>query len=158
MATESEKKSKLIEMEGISIYGLTLSLWELFGEASFATSQSMGDYLLTFLEAESGLEIEGENPENILKEVTRLLTDEVGLIDEGKSEINGDRIKISCVNCGNANTSNALVAQGVQPFYCPVYSIVSSAMRERLGKKNRFAGRTWDEESKTCTLEIQLMQ
>ena len=158
MATELEKRNKLIEVEGISIYGLTLSLWELFGEASFATSQTMGEYLLTFLEAESGLEIEGENPENILKEVTRLLSDEVGLIDSGKSSIEGDRLSISCANCGSAQISNALEAQGVQPFYCPVYTIVSSAMRERLNKKNRFVGRKWDEETKTCTIEIQLMQ
>jgi hypothetical protein len=158
MATEMEKKEKLEEIEGLTIYGLALGMWELFGESSFATSQSIGEFLLTNFEAESGLEIEGETPEHILTEVARLLTDEVGLIQGGKTSMNGDTVTFTCQNCSFSKGSNALEGQGVQPFYCPVYNVTTAALRERLGKKSRFAGRTWDQATKTCTLKIQLMQ
>ncbi|TLN21080.1 hypothetical protein FDZ74_05195 [bacterium] len=158
MATEIQKKEKTEEIEGVTIFGLAHGMWELFGDASFATSIAIGDTLLARLERESGLEIQGETPEHILVELVRLFTDESEVMKSGKASLEGDRITFSCENCFFIEGTAALDKFGVQPFYCPVYNITTAAMRQRMGRKGRFVSRKWDEASKTCTLEIQLMQ
>lgn len=157
MATELQKKEKEEEVEAITIYGLAHGMWELFGDASFATSNTIGDLLLERMEKESGLEIQGESPEHILVELVRLFTDESDIMKAGKATINGDRITFECQKCFFTEGTKNLEKAGVQPFYCPVFNITSAAMRERMGKKNRFVSRKWDEASQTCTLEIQMM-
>lgn len=158
MATEIQKKEKTEEIEAITIYGLAHGMWELFGDASFATSNTIGDVLLDRMEKESGLEIQGESPEHILVELVRLMTDESDIMKSGKATVDGDKITFACEKCFFVEGTKALNQAGVQPFYCPVFNLTSAAMRARLGKKNRFLNRKWDEATQTCTLEIQLMQ
>ncbi len=158
MATEIQKKEKLEEIEGITVYGLATGMWELFGKSCFATSITIGDLLLARMEKESGLEIQGESPAHILVELVRLFSDKSDLIKSGKATLEGDRILFACEKCAFSRSTNELEKAGVQPFYCPVFNILSAAMRARMGKKNRFVSRKWDEATQTCTLEVQLMQ
>jgi hypothetical protein len=158
MATELQKKEKEEEIEAVTIYGLAHAMWELFGDASFATSNTIGDLLLARMERESALEIQGETPEHILVELVRLFCDESDILKGGKATIDGDRITFTCEKCFFREGTNNLEKAGVQPFYCPVFNITTAAMRQRMGKKNRFLSRKWDEASQTCTLEIQIMQ
>ena len=158
MATEKEKTEKMMEIEGLTIYGLAMGMWELFGESSFAATKIIGDLLLARMETNSGLEIQGESPENILAELVRLFTDEVGMFESGNAILEGDRILLSCKNCLGAEGCSEVQGKGVQPFYCPVYSIVTAALRTRQGKQSRFISRKWDESKQACILEIQVMQ
>lgn len=158
MATEIQKKERTAEIEGITIYGLAHGMWELFGDFSFATTGVIGQLLLDRMEQEAGLEINGEAPEHILTELVRLFTDEADMIHGGSATIEGDRILFSSHRCSFSDGSNALAEVGVQPFYCPIYNLTTAAMRARLDKRSRFISRKWDEETKTCVLEIQLMQ
>ena len=158
MATEKEKNEKMMEIEGLTIYGLAMGMWELFGESSFAATKIIGDLLLARMETNSGLEIQGESPENILAELVRLFTDEAGMFESGNAILEGDRILLSCKNCLGAEGCNEVQGMGVQPFYCSVYNIVTAALRTRQSKQSRFISRKWDESKQTCILEIQVMQ
>jgi hypothetical protein len=157
MATEIEKKEKLHEIESLTIYGLALGMWELFDDSSFATSRGIGEFLLTYIEAESGFDIEGNDPETIMKNIMHLLEDEVGMAHDTKSKMEDDHAIISCKDCSFSRGTNALEADGVQPFYCPIYNMVTSAMRDRLNKRSRFVKRLWDEDTQVCTLDIQIL-
>ena len=63
MATEDQKKERMLKVMNIAMYGLIDGLWDLFGESSFATVHSISDKILSMMEKEAGLEIAGENPE-----------------------------------------------------------------------------------------------
>lgn len=157
MATEEEKKQRLLKVFNISTYGLVKGLWDLFGESSFATINSVGDQILSVMEREAGLEIAGEKPEDILMEITRLLVDEIGTMSAGKVMVEGKRISIACTNCFLREATEWLERENVQPFACVPMNIAAAAMRKRLGVRHRVLGRTWDEATQTCTISFDLI-
>lgn len=158
MATEEKKKENMLEMIGITIYGLINGMWELFGDSSFATSGTIGAMMLARAQKESGLEIQGESAQDIVTELVRLAVDELGLFQGGKATLEGDRITIKGEKCSSCPICNPLQKNGVQPFSCAMLCMSTAAMQQGLGKKSRFVSRKYDEGTKTCTLEIQLMQ
>ncbi len=156
MATEEQKKQRLLKVFNIGMYSLIGGLWDLFGESSFATTQAIGDRILETMEKESGLEIEGENPEDIIQEIVRLLVDEVGTMSDGKVMIQDKSVSLACKECFLREATGWLEKDGVQPFACVPMNIAAAAMRKRLGIKHRLRGREWDSASQTCTIKFEL--
>lgn len=157
MATEAEKRTRLTKVFNIGMYSMINGLWELFGESAFATTHAIGDRILETMERESGLEIQGENPQDILTEVSRLLSDEVGTMSAGTVKMNGNKVEMACTECFLREATGWLEQEGVQPFACIPMNIAAAAMRKRLGIKHRVLGRDWDEVSQTCTIRFELM-
>ena len=158
MATEEQKKERLLKVFNIGMYSMVSGLWDLFGESSFATAQSIGDRILETMEKESGLEIQGENPQDIILEITRLLVDEVGTMSDGKVIMDGTSVSIACTECFLREATGWLEADGVQPFACIPMNIAAAAMRKRLNVKHRVVGRDWDADTQTCTIKFSLVQ
>lgn len=156
MATEEQKAERLVKVTNIAVYSLISGLWDLFGESSFATTQAIGDKILETLEKESGLEIHGENPQDIIQEIVRLLVDEVGTMSSGIVSFNENRVSLACQKCFLREATNWLEADGVQPFACIPMNIAAAAMRKRLGIKHHVMGRTWDPDTQTCTIKFEL--
>lgn len=158
MATEAEKRQRLLKVFNIGMYGMIKGLWDLFGDTSMATANSIGAMMLATVEKESGLEIAGENPEDILQEIVRLLVDEVGTMSAGTVTMNGDRVSIACKECFLREATGWLEAEGVQPFACLPMGLSAAAMRKRLGVKHRLLGRAWDQDTQTCTISFALIE
>lgn len=159
MATEEQKKERLLKVFNIAMYSLIQGLWDLFGESSFATLNTVGDRILQTIEKESGLEIQGENPKDILLEVSRLLADEIGTMKSGKVTMTEDgHVDMACEGCFLRQATDWLEKDGVQPFACVPMNIAAAAMRKRLGARHRVLGRQWDKNSQTCTIKFQLLQ
>ena len=76
MATEEEKKRNLARINAMIIYGLEKGLWDLLGESALAISAVVGVGMLEKLEQTMGLEIAGEEPQDILTEIGRIFVDE----------------------------------------------------------------------------------
>ena len=157
MATEMEKKKRLLSIFNIAMYGIIKGLWELFGEASFATVDVIGDQLLSMLEKEMGLEIQGEDPNDILLEIARLLVDEVGMMSACEPKLEDNRIQMACTECALREATAYLEEKGIQPFACIPMGVVAAAMRKRMNQKHRVLGRKWDEATQTCTIMFELM-
>jgi hypothetical protein len=157
MGTEEQKKKNLLKVFNIAMYGMVNGLWDLFGESSFATINSIGDKILSALEQDAGLEIAGETPEDILLEVVRLLVDEVGTMSDGSVKMDGKKVSIACQECFLRQATGWLESEGVQPFACVPMNISAAAMRKRLGTRHRVVGRQWDAETQTCTIEFELV-
>jgi hypothetical protein len=158
MVTEDQKKARLLKVFNVGMYGMIKGLWDLFGESSFATVHNVGKQMLEMMEQESGLEIAGENPEDILQEITRLLADEIGAISAGEVIIDGDAVALSCQDCFLHETTEWLEKDGIQPFACMPMNISAAAMSKRLGVRHRLRGRDWDEETQTCTIKFDLIE
>ncbi|MGC9397758.1 MAG: hypothetical protein ACP5HM_01325 [Anaerolineae bacterium] len=157
MATEETKKKRLRQVFNIMVYGLARGLWDLFGEASFATTNSIGDKVLEIMEQEMGLEIAGEDPESILIEIERLLVDEIGTMRSGRITIEGNLIRMACTKCVLREATKELEDAGVQPFACLPMTIAAATMRKRLGTRHRLLGRDWDPETETCTIKFEII-
>jgi hypothetical protein len=157
VATEFEKKKRLLRVFNLAIYGLAKGLWDLFGESSFATTTKIGDEVLTMMEKETGLEIQGENPEDILIEINRLLVDEIGTMSDGEVKLDGNKVSMSCTHCFLRQATMDLEEQGVQPFACVPMTLAAAAMRRRLGTRHRILGREWEPETETCTISFELV-
>lgn len=158
MATEEQKKQNLNRLIGITLDSLITGMWDLFGDSSFATSKTIGEQCLAIAEKEGGVEIQGESAEHILTEIFRVATDEVGFIEGGNGKYDNGRVTLNCEKCILAQLCNKMQEKSVQPYYCYLYCLTSAAIQERVGKKNRFVSRKWDAGSKTCSIEIQVME
>lgn len=157
MATEEEKKARLVKVFNIGMHGMIKGIWDLFGDTAFATVRPIGARILTTMEKESGLEIDGENPEDILQEIVRLLVDEIGTMSDGQVTIENDKVSMACQECFLREATAWLEAEGVEPFACLPMNIAAAAMQKRLGTKHRLLGRDWDAATETCTIKFQLV-
>ena len=72
MATEEAKKKNMMRLMTLMIGGMAKALYDLFGETAFATMTEVGKSLLTIMEDEMGLEIDSENPKDVIMEVGRI--------------------------------------------------------------------------------------
>ncbi len=157
MATEEEKKRNLARINAMIIYGLEKGLWELLGESALALSTTVGEGMLDAMEKTMGLEIAGEDPQDILTEIGRIFVDEIGIALKFDITREGDTVSLAVQNCVLLRTEADLVESGIQPFMCPYLNIAAAAMRKRLGVKSRISKIDVDTGGKRCTLCFEMI-
>jgi len=137
MATEEQKKVRQLKLFNEVIFGLSKGMWELFSEGAFGICAEIGEEIMEEMEHDMGLEIRGENPQDILTEIERIYVDEVGGAQAADIEIKGDRIDILIEDCILIHACTDLQKEDVKPFTCVPMMLVAAALRERLGLKER---------------------
>ena len=154
MASEEQKKTRQIKLFNEVIFGLCKGMWELLGEGAYATVTEIGEEILEEIEHDMGLEIQGENPEDMLTEIERLLVDELGACKKASLKIEGKRIDMVIEGDILQHSYLDLKKEGIQPFVCPSMMIASAALRERLGLKERLIGITVDDDKIDIAFEM----
>ncbi len=147
MATEEAKKQNTLRMAGMLMQVLAAEVWDTLGETSIALSRGMGDALLEMFEKEQGLEIAGENPEDVAREVDRIFCDELGFGKDITFEVNYEKKQaiVLVKGCINAQNTEKIIAAGARyNFTCPIMLVYSALMR-RSGEKGRVAIERWPE-------------
>ncbi len=157
MATEEEKKRNLARINAMIIYGLEKGLWNLLGESALALSTTVGEGMLEQMEQAMGLEIEGEEPQDILTEIGRIFVDEIGIAVGFGLTKQGDQVSLDVDHCVLLNVEEDLIASGIQPFMCPYLNIAAAAMRQRLGGKTQITKIEVDQENRRCSLRFELL-
>lgn len=131
MATEEKKKENRLRLTNLTLLSLAAGAWDTLGESVFALSGSMGEVILDVMEKEMGLEIAGENPQEVIMEIGRIFVDEFGFcsdIDVGGK--GADNLEIKVKNCINVPFTDKLVKAGVEkPFICPIKNACQAALR-----------------------------
>ncbi len=156
MATEEEKKRNLARINAMIIYGLEKGLWDLLGESALAVSATVGAGMLESMEKTMGLEIAGEEPQDILTEIGRIFVDEIGIALKFDIATEGDNVEFDVQNCILLKTEAELIEAGIQPFMCPYLNIAAAAMRSRLGVKARIDKIDVDIANKRCALCFEM--
>ncbi len=157
MATEEEKKRNLARLNAMIIYGLEKGLWDLFGESALATTNLVGKGMLELLEKSMGLEIAGENPQDMLTEIGRLFVDEFGIATDFDAAYEGDTADFCVQNCVLMKVEEDLIKAGIKPFVCPYLNIASAAMRQRLGERTAVSRFDVDTENRRCNLQFKMV-
>ncbi len=157
MATEEEKKRNLARMNAMIIYGLEKGLWDLFGESALATANTVGAGMLEILGKSMGLEIEGEDPQDMLTEIGRIFVDEYDIATACDILKSGDAIEMNVQNCVLMQVEKDLIAQGVKPFVCPFLNIAAAAMRRHSDVKTSISKFEVDTENRRCNLCFRMV-
>jgi len=156
MATDEQKKKNILRLTRLTLLGVSAGVWDLIGEGALGLSHEIGDILLPILEKEMGLEIVGEDPEQVLQEVGRLFVDEFGFAGNVDVTRDGDTLTMKVHTCSNRNFTDQLMAAGVsKPYICP-FLCVSDAVLDRMGEKAITTVEKW-EEGKGSILTFELI-
>lgn len=158
MATEEEKKRNLARMNAMIIYGLEKGLWDLFGEGALAVTNTVGEGMLEVMEKEMGLEIAGEDPQDILTEIGRLFVDEFDIARKFDMTLKDDAVDFAVEGCVLMRVEEDLVKSGIKPFVCPFLNIAAAAMRKRLGLKTAISKFSPDPSTHKCVLQFKLLK
>jgi hypothetical protein len=156
MATDEAKKANAQRMMMLSMKVLISEVWDTLGDSSIALADGMGDAVLAMMEKEQGLEIGGEDPAAIGKEIDRILVDEYGLANEVTLESDGTTFADTKISgCHNTQFCDQLVASGVKmPFICPVM-LVSASLLKQKGIKAHITYERW-QAGKGCIFHLKV--
>ena len=133
MATEEQKKKNIIRLMTLMISGMAKALYDLFGETAFATMNEVGKTTLTIMENEMGLEIDGEDPKDVLTEIGRIFTDEMGFIESFSTSQENNILTLTVNHCQGWNLTQSILETGVEiPFTCPIMNVCQAAL-SRMG-------------------------
>ena len=157
MATMEEKKLRQLRLFNDLVFGFAKGLYDLFGDSALATVDTIGEDILEEMEHELALEIHGENPQDILTEIERLLIDEYGLVKHAKLVIEGDEIDMICEGCLLWKCTKDLTAEGIPPYTCVPMMMASAALHKRLGRKARFVGLEQDMDKRLCDIDFHML-
>lgn len=137
MATEEQKKRQMVRVFSLMIEGLARGIYDLFEDSAYALMKSVGENLLGIMQKEMGLEIEGEEPADVLNELLRIWVDEIGFFEEASVEEIDNGWQIVGHNCKGWNLSQKLLESGVkEPFTCPIMNSMNAALG-KMGVKTR---------------------
>lgn len=157
MATEEQKKARMLKLMNDIVFGFGKGLYDLFGDSALATVDTIGEDIIEEMEHEMGLEIHGEDPKAILTELARMLEDEYGLFKDAKFEITEHEVDIYCERCELWHATQDMLAAGAPPFHCVPMMIAEAALHRRLGKKAKFVGIKQDKEKRICDIDFHLI-
>lgn len=158
MATEEQKKARMVRLFNMIIAGMAKGLYDLFGEAAVSVITPIGEELLEEMEQELGLEIQGENVQDILVEIERLLMDEYGMFKEGTFEIHPETHEVDIIITDSVlwHATAELHKASLPPLACAEMMIASAALRKRLGRKAKFVGLALDEKTRTIDVDFHM--
>jgi hypothetical protein len=150
MATDDAKKENALRMAAVMLQVLASEVYDTLGESSMALANGMGEATLAMFEKEQGLEVGGEDPIAIGKEIDRILVDEYGLAEEiviVPIETGVADMKIK--SCKSTFMCDKMVASGMKvPFTCPAMLTCKTALA-KMGFKEQITYDRW-QEGKGC--------
>jgi len=158
MATEEQKKARMVKLFNTVIAGMAKGLYDLFGPAAIGIVGPIGEEILEEMEQELGLEIHGEDPESILTEIERLLVDEYGLMKDCKIELNPTthEVDILVIEPVLWHAIEELESAGIPPLACVVMIVAEAALRKRLHRKSKFKGISLDREKRIVDIDFHM--
>jgi hypothetical protein len=134
MATEEQKKKNMMRLMTLMIAGMAKALYDMFGETAFATMSEVGKTTLEIMEKEMGLEVDGENPQDVITEIGRIFADEMGFVESFSTTTQGNEISLVVNRCQGWNLTQSILKTGVEiPFTCPIMNVCQAALI-RMGK------------------------
>jgi len=133
MATEEQKKIQLLRVFSMMALALAKNIYDALGETSYAMMRGVGIELLEILQKEMGLEIQGEEPEDVLNELMRIWVDEIGFIEESDVKKTDTGWTVTGHHCKSWALCQKILETGAkEPFTCPIMSTMRAAL-EKMG-------------------------
>jgi hypothetical protein len=155
MTTDQEKSSRREVMLGTLVFGITYGVWEMMEDSATALTPTIGKSLLPMLEQRLDLKIAGEKPVDVLTEVGRIFTDELGWAKGAKVTATDKAITIDLTEALDSAQMAEMAAKGMKFFSHPVMCVGVGALT-RMGVKCR-PSVVADAAAKTETITFELL-
>jgi len=137
MATEEAKKKQMVRVFSLMIAGLAKGIYDVLDDSAYALMRGVGKDILEILQKEMGLEIKGEEPEDVLNELMRIWVDEIGFIEDANINKTDSGWVVTGHHCKGWNLTQKILASGVkEPFTCPIMNTMNAAL-EKMGIKTK---------------------
>jgi hypothetical protein len=137
MATDQEKTARREGLWGMTVFGMTVGIWEMVEDSATAITPYIGNALLPMIEKQLGLEIAGEKPADIITEIGRLFVDEFGFASEAKVSATDKAVTLVLKNALGTKEGAGLVAMGVKKQFAHPVLCVGIGALTRAGVKCR---------------------
>jgi len=145
MANEEQKKENRLRLTELTLLGLASSAWDALDETCLAFSGQMGDQILEVMEKEMGLEIAGDDPQDVITEIGRIFVDELGFSGDIDVEVDDGDYMVKVKKCINRKFTDQLMDAGVEKsFTCPIMNACQAALK-RMNYKMRGDVTRWPE-------------
>ena len=155
MATDEEKSSRREMMLGTLVFGITFGVWEMMEDSATALTPTIGKSLLPMVEKRLGLTIAGEKPVDVLTEVGRIFTDELGWAKGSMVTATEKAVTINLTDAMGSEQMAEMTAKGIRFFSHPVLCVGVGALT-RMGVKCR-PSVVADAAAKTQTITFELL-
>jgi hypothetical protein len=155
MATDQEKSSRREMMLGTLVFGITFGVWEMMEDSATALTPTIGKSLLPMLEQLLGLKIAGDKPVDVLTEVGRVFSDELGWAKGSKATGTDKAITLLLTDAIGSEQIAEFTTKGIKFFSHPVMCVGVAALA-RMGVKCRPSLVT-DAAGNTQTITFELL-
>lgn len=142
----------------VIIYGLERALWKLLGESCLAACTLIGEGIYDELNEVASVDVSSVSEEEALKEIGRVLVDEMGVSKKFEISRSGDTISIEVEDCILMDVEDKLIRDGIKPFVCPYMNLTAYIMRKRLKMKTKITGIEVDPENRQCHLKFEMLK
>jgi hypothetical protein len=128
MAAADENKKQMPLMT-LMIAGTAKALHDMFGASAVVVMNEAGRAALELLEQETGRKIEGQEPEQVLREIGRIFTDRLGVVGSFAVSREGRRLTVTIQHCHGWGLKQVVMKTGIDtPFICPIMNICQAAL------------------------------
>ena len=129
MATEEEKNKNLIRLMNLMIAGMAKTLYDMFGDSAFAAMSEVGKTILEIMEKETGLQVTGEDPQEVLAKVGQIFVAEMGFVESFSATRAGKELTVTVHECQGWELTQSILKTGVEvPFTCPIMNVCQAAL------------------------------
>ncbi len=137
MTTEQKKLENQAQITEVILIGLAAAIWDFVGESAMAMGNQIGEEILNVLEKESGVEIAGGKPEDVLTEIGRVLVDEFAFAQAVEVKREGNCLMLNASGTTVSGAVTKLQERGVtKDFISPAMNVGLAALK-RMGIKAR---------------------
>lgn len=129
MVAAAAENKKMIPLMTLMIAGTAKALHDMFGESAVVVMSEAGKAALELLEQETGHNIEGQEPEQVLTEIGRIFTDRLGVVGSFAVSRKDRRLTVTIDHCHGWGLKQAVMKTGIDtPFICPIMNICQAAL------------------------------
>jgi hypothetical protein len=138
MATDSQILENRARLWGMTVNGMTLGIWGMMEESATSLAPQVGMQILDLLEARLGKKVDAAQPEEALRQLSKLFVDAFGYASGGQVDAAGSQIRVSFTQAVSAQELAELPPKGVKRLFSHPFMCTGMAVLARIGRKARW--------------------
>jgi hypothetical protein len=138
MATDSQILENRARLWGMTVNGMTLGIWGMVEESATSLAPQIGLQILDLLESKLGKKIDAAQPDEALRQLSRLFVDAFGYAADAKLEASDKQVRVSFSRAISVPELAELPPKGVKKIFSHPFMATGMAVLARIGQRARW--------------------
>jgi hypothetical protein len=138
MVTEQQKLENRARLWGLTVSGMTLGIWGMVEESATSLAPGIGTQILEMLESKQGRKVDGQTPDEIIRQLGSLFVEEFGYAADAKVDTADKQVRIAFSRTISAPEFAQLQQKGVKKLFSHPFMSAAIAALSRQGQKARW--------------------